>query len=265
MQPTPMPAARTSSREPIVAIEDLHVDYPSFGGTFAALRGIDLTILPGEVVALVGESGAGKTTLARAIMRLVAAPDSDSRLHVDGCLALGPNLSIETCFLTSALATLRDRDDTALLAILRTVSGNAGSLDEFVNLCNYAVTVVPTFRNDVGPLRAFGSAISTPFETEKLTPFAEWYRAGAAKGCQLRCVFEDTPMFRELVRELQLRNLDDALLGPNYRPQQVTDDLASFWANTYPQVRKELRARYPKHAWPEDPLAAPPERRPRRK
>lgn len=51
------------------------------------------------------------------------------------------------------------------------------------------------------------------------------------------------------------------LLGPNYRPQQVTDDLASFWANTYPLIRKELRARYPKHAWPEDPLAAAPERR----
>ncbi len=55
------------------------------------------------------------------------------------------------------------------------------------------------------------------------------------------------------------------LLAPNYRPQQVTDDLASFWANTYPRVRKELRARYPKHAWPEDPLSAAPERRPRRK
>jgi ATP-dependent helicase HrpB len=55
------------------------------------------------------------------------------------------------------------------------------------------------------------------------------------------------------------------LLAPNYRPQQVTDDLASFWDNTYPQVRKELRARYPKHAWPEDPWNATPERRPRRK
>jgi ATP-dependent helicase HrpB len=55
------------------------------------------------------------------------------------------------------------------------------------------------------------------------------------------------------------------LLAPNHRPQQVTDDLASFWANTYPQVRKELRARYPRHAWPEDPLIAAPERRPRRK
>src|SRR5262249_52808879 len=54
------------------------------------------------------------------------------------------------------------------------------------------------------------------------------------------------------------------LLAPNYRPQQVTDDLASFWANTYPVVRRELRARYPKHAWPEDPYAAPPQRRPGR-
>jgi ATP-dependent helicase HrpB len=55
------------------------------------------------------------------------------------------------------------------------------------------------------------------------------------------------------------------LLAPNYRPQQVTDDLASFWANTYPLVRKELRARYPKHAWPEDPLSAPPQRGPKRR
>jgi ATP-dependent helicase HrpB len=44
------------------------------------------------------------------------------------------------------------------------------------------------------------------------------------------------------------------LLAPNQRCQQVTDDLASFWRNTYPIVRKELRGRYPKHAWPEDPI-----------
>jgi ATP-dependent helicase HrpB len=46
------------------------------------------------------------------------------------------------------------------------------------------------------------------------------------------------------------------LLGPNHRPQQVTADLASFWQNTYPEVKKELRRRYPKHSWPDDPLAA---------
>jgi ATP-dependent helicase HrpB len=55
------------------------------------------------------------------------------------------------------------------------------------------------------------------------------------------------------------------LLAPNRRPQQVTDDLASFWRTGYPQVRKELRARYPRHAWPEDPLSAVPEVRPPRR
>jgi ATP-dependent helicase HrpB len=52
------------------------------------------------------------------------------------------------------------------------------------------------------------------------------------------------------------------LLGPNNRPVQITDDLQSFWRTTYHQVRKDLRGRYPKHAWPEDPLQArPPVRR----
>ncbi|MGV3485119.1 MAG: ATP-dependent helicase HrpB [Planctomycetaceae bacterium] len=46
------------------------------------------------------------------------------------------------------------------------------------------------------------------------------------------------------------------LLGPNYRPQQITEDLASFWKQTYAVIRKELRRRYPKHNWPEDPQTA---------
>jgi ATP-dependent helicase HrpB len=44
-----------------------------------------------------------------------------------------------------------------------------------------------------------------------------------------------------------------ALLAPNGRPVQMTRDLRSFWERTYPEVRKELRGRYPKHKWPERP------------
>ncbi len=54
------------------------------------------------------------------------------------------------------------------------------------------------------------------------------------------------------------------LLSPAGRPVQITQDLAGFWSRGYPEVRKELRGRYPKHAWPADPLQAEPVARPGR-
>ena len=50
------------------------------------------------------------------------------------------------------------------------------------------------------------------------------------------------------------------LLSPGYKPVQLTSDLASFWCGTYFEVRKELRRRYPKHYWPDNPLDAEPVR-----
>ena len=48
------------------------------------------------------------------------------------------------------------------------------------------------------------------------------------------------------------------LLSPGFKPVQVTSDLRSFWNNTYHEVKKELKRRYPKHAWPEDPWSEKP-------
>lgn len=61
----------------------------------------------------------------------------------------------------------------------------------------------------------------------------------------------DTPVVNEGRTKVLLH-----LLSPGYKPVQITQDLRSFWKNTYPEVRKELRIRYKRHHWPEDPWTA---------
>jgi len=72
---SPVLESGTASSPPLLDVENLHVSFPHpTGAAVAALRGIDLTIARGEMVGVVGESGAGKTTLARAILGLVPRP-----------------------------------------------------------------------------------------------------------------------------------------------------------------------------------------------
>ncbi|MFN7453144.1 MAG: ATP-dependent helicase C-terminal domain-containing protein, partial [Pseudobdellovibrionaceae bacterium] len=54
------------------------------------------------------------------------------------------------------------------------------------------------------------------------------------------------------------------LLAPNFRPTQITKDIVGFWKNSYFEVKKDLKARYPKHSWPDNPMEAKPEAKGRR-
>lgn len=89
------------------------------------------------------------------------------------------------------------------------------------------------------------------------------YRAGAVPVLAVR--------LQELFGETRTPTIADGrvslllhLLSPARRPVQVTRDLAGFWAGSYATVRRELRGRYPKHAWPDDPTATAPTRHARR-
>jgi ATP-dependent helicase HrpB len=98
----------------------------------------------------------------------------------------------------------------------------------------------------------------------------------APTGSRLRIDYSDptTPVVRVRLQEMfgcidtpTVANgrvtLSVHLLSPAHRPVQVTRDLGSFWRSSYADVRRELRGRYPRHAWPENPLQAPPTRRPK--
>jgi ATP-dependent helicase HrpB len=89
-----------------------------------------------------------------------------------------------------------------------------------------------------------GSSIALEYKTDASSPVLS---------VRLQELFglTDTPTVNEGKIKVMIH-----LLSPGYKPVQVTQDLKSFWANTYPEVRKELRMRYPKHSWPEDPWNA---------
>lgn len=103
-------------------------------------------------------------------------------------------------------------------------------------------------------------------EIERLAPS----RIAVPSGSEIRVEYRtgaDAPLLRVRLQEcFGLRDtptVDNGrikvlmeLLSPGFKPVQLTGDLRSFWNSTYFEVRKELRMRYPKHSWPEDPLQA---------
>jgi ATP-dependent helicase HrpB len=89
-----------------------------------------------------------------------------------------------------------------------------------------------------------GSSITLHYFADGRLPFIE---------VRLQEVFglTETPTVNEGRNKIILH-----LLSPGYKPVQVTQDLKSFWHSAYHEVRKELRMRYPRHSWPEDPWTA---------
>ncbi|GFR51285.1 hypothetical protein Agub_g13645, partial [Astrephomene gubernaculifera] len=153
------------------------------------------------------------------------------------------------------LASLPDLSDTALLAEaarwLRPHLAGVRSRTDIMKLDWNAIlrSLVPW---DLQPLvdSEAPSHLQLPTGSRAAVDYS---RSPPCVRCRLQEVFglPATPLLAGGRVPLQLE-----LLSPAGRPVAVTSDLARFWSSTYPEVRRELRGRYPRHVWPDDPLQA---------
>ncbi len=136
------------------------------------------------------------------------------------------------------------------LAVVRAAAAAASSLETIVladhlpwdvraRLADLAPTSLPVPSGRTAPL-TYGAdgSVTASVKLQELFGLAETPRLGPA---QVPVTF--------------------SLLAPNGRPVQTTRDLRSFWQGAYQEVRRELRGRYPKHPWPDDPWTATPTHR----
>ncbi len=172
-----------------------------------------------RLVVVVGFSSGGDVAL-----RLAASPAGDRPVQLDGCVSLGCNLAVETCFVTSVVSHIGTGSEVETLAALRGIGQAAKSVDDWINMHEYLVRITRKFRNSFEPLQAFARGIVGPFQAGPLIPFIEWYRDATRQGRRLRCVFEDSGHYHALVRELQLRNLDERILGERYEEESIVVD-----------------------------------------
>jgi hypothetical protein len=167
----------------------------------------------------------GFSSAADLVLRLLAAEEDTAPTCVDGAVALGANLSLDTCFVTRLFARMSGGDPAQVLADLRALGDGAATLDEWLDVHEYLVTTLRKFHGDVAPLRRFSADVVQPFaeaaETGDDPPFAAWYRAASARVRRLRCVFEDTEEIERPLRALRLRNLDAGVLGPHHRDDAI--------------------------------------------
>ncbi len=193
-------------------------------------------------------SGTVKAALVKRYDALVlsehpVAPDAETaaRLLADAWMARGPRDEDERVIRRVRFAAI----EVDLDALVRTAAYGRRSLAEI----DLAGALPSSVRRDLDRLAP--ETIDVPSGRRMRLDYAEDGSVSAAVKLQELFGLAETPRIGPR-REPVLF----ALLAPNGRPVQMTRDLRSFWDRTYPEVRKELRGRYPKHPWPDDPWNA---------
>jgi hypothetical protein len=135
---------------------------------------------------------------------------------VNGYLAIGANLSLDTCFVSRVFARDASAGDADLIADLRKTGAGSASIGEWLNTQEYLISIIRKFHQDLAPLRRHGQDIINPFLYEEAV-FARWFRDVSERVGAVCCVFADSELEAPPVRQLLLEHLDSEVLGPHFR------------------------------------------------
>ena len=181
---------------------------------------------------------------------IAVEPDTAAQILADAWLARGPRGEDEQLLRRLRFAGL----DADVSQMIRTAAYSARTLDQLTLQSALTPAVLRDLDRDAPAVLAVPSGRAARLE------YNDDGTVSASVKLQELFGLAETPCIGRRKEPVVL-----ALLAPNGRPVQITRDLRSFWNNTYPEVRKELRARYPKHPWPDDPWSATPTHRTRRR
>ncbi len=173
-------------------------------------------------------------------------PEAAAAVLAEAWLARGPGEGDAELLRRLRFAGL----DVDLPALVRHAAGSARRLDD--------VRIVQALPPDIARAlhRLAPPALPVPSGRQAPLTYADDGSVTASVKLQELFGLADTPVLGAARVPVTF-----SLLAPNGRPVQTTRDLRSFWQRTYPEVRRELRGRYPKHPWPDDPWTAVPTHR----
>ena len=156
---------------------------------------------------LVGHS-AGSDQLLR-----MMHDDDAAGIKVDGLIALGPNVSLDTCFATRLYAKIDVANPDGTLAILKSLSEHISTLETWLVVQSYFAQMFIKLGTDLEPLRRYAADLVRPFE-QPGDPLADWYRSAKQRVPQVRLIFSNEEA--AAAEALLARHLESNVLGDDF-------------------------------------------------
>ncbi len=160
----------------------------------------------------------GHSAGADQLMRMMHDEDGGG-VPVDGLIALGPNVSLDTCFATRLYAKIDSRNPDGTLAILKSLAEHIDSLETWLVVQSYFAQMFIKLGNDLEPLRRYAADLVKPFQ-DGGDPLADWYRSAKQRVRHVRLVFSNEEA--AAAEGLLARHLESNVLGDDFSESSFT-------------------------------------------